>query len=124
MTWLNPCTIETTAITAAVPMTMPSVVSMDLILLAQIAFNAIQKFSRNTGRLRSRPRRVAHVADDLAVLQPHDARGVLGQVVLVGDEDDRVAAAVQVVHQREDLLAGLGVEVARSARRRAGSTGR
>src|SRR6185436_4861674 len=95
MTWLNPWTMETTAITAAVPITMPSVVSMDLILLAQIAFNAIQKFSRNKAL---RPDRgVAHVADDLAVPQTHHPRGVLGEVVLVRDEDDRVAAAVQLV---------------------------
>ena len=56
---------------------------------------------------------VAHVADDLPVLQANHARGVLGQLVLVRHEDDRVAAAVQIVHQGEDLLARLRVQVSR-----------
>src|SRR5262245_30986238 len=116
MTWEKPWTIETTAMTAAVPMTMPRVVSIDLILLAQIAFKAIRTFSRNIASPAPRSplagdRVVAHVADDLAVAEAHDARRVLRQLVLVRDEDDGVPTAVQIVHQRQDLVTGLRVEV-------------
>ena len=42
----------------------------------------------------------------------NDAVGVLGDFVLVRDQDDRAALAVQLREERHDLLAGLGVEVA------------
>ena len=38
--------------------------------------------------------------------------GVLGDVVLVGHQDDGVAFGVQTIEQRHDLVAGLGVEIA------------
>ena len=42
----------------------------------------------------------------------HDPVGVLGDVGLVGDEHNRVAARVQLVEEGHDFVAGLGVEVA------------
>ncbi len=46
--YCSPWTIETTAITAATPMTMPSVVRIERILLARSAESAMRKFSRKT----------------------------------------------------------------------------
>ena len=46
MAW-KPWTIETTAITAATPITMPSVVSTERIALVQIAPRAMRRFSRS-----------------------------------------------------------------------------
>ena len=50
--------------------------------------------------------------DDLAVLQIKDALGKVGQLLVVGDHDDGVAPAVQSREDGDDLLAGLGIEVA------------
>ena len=46
----RPWTIETTAITAATPMMMPSVVSSERILLARMAVKAIRMFSARSMR--------------------------------------------------------------------------
>ena len=51
------------------------------------------------------------VAGDDAVADGDDAMGVLGDVRLVGDEDDGVAFGVKLVEEGHDLVAGLGVEV-------------
>ncbi len=53
------------------------------------------------------------VAEYLPVANVDDAVGILGDVMLVGDENDVVALLVESVEQRHDLDAGLGVEVAR-----------
>ncbi len=51
------------------------------------------------------------VGGDGAVADGDDAVGVLGDVGLVGDEDDGVALGVEIVEEGHDLVAGLGVEV-------------
>ncbi len=51
------------------------------------------------------------IAGDDAVADGDDAVGVLGDVGLVGDDDDGVAAGVEIVEEGHDLVAGLGVEV-------------
>ncbi len=50
---------------------------------------------------------------DAAVAQAHDAPGVIGDVGLVGDDDERMTARVQFVEQMHDLLAGTRIEIAR-----------
>src|SRR4051794_19750369 len=52
------------------------------------------------------------VVDDQAVAHPDDPLGVLGDVVLVGDQDDRLARVVEPAEHVHDLVARLGVEVA------------
>src|SRR3954467_6283851 len=52
------------------------------------------------------------VALDLAVADGDDAVRVHGDVVLVGDEADGVAALVQTFEQRHDFVSGGGVESA------------
>ena len=51
------------------------------------------------------------VAGDDAVADGDDAVGELGDVGLVGDDDDGVALGVELVEEGHDLVAGLGVEV-------------
>ncbi len=51
------------------------------------------------------------VAGDDAVADGDDAVGVLGDVGLVGDDDDGVAVGVELVEEGHDLVAGFGVEV-------------
>src|SRR5882724_10404308 len=117
----NPWTIETTAITAATPIRIPRIVSIERSLFAQSALRAIARFSRNRplavarlvisaprgfplrrlGRRRS-SRRVGRrrrgssrrglplVRHDVAVAQVDDPPRAARDVVLVGDEDDRV----------------------------------
>ena len=53
------------------------------------------------------------VVDDQAVAHPDDPLGVLGDVVFVGDHDDGLARVVEPAEHLHDLVAGLGVEVAR-----------
>ena len=52
------------------------------------------------------------VGGDHPVADGNDAVGVLGDVRLVGDENDGVALSVEVVKQTHDFVAGAGVEVA------------
>src|SRR5262245_52250443 len=52
------------------------------------------------------------VAFDPAVTDVDDAVGVIGDVALVGHEDDGVAALVELREQRHDLVARGGVKVA------------
>ena len=56
--------------------------------------------------------RARAVVDDQTVAHPDDPLGVLGDVVLVGDHDDRLAGVVELAEHLHDLVAGLGVEVA------------
>ena len=48
--------------------------------------------------------------DDLAVLHAGDALGGGGDVVVVGDHQDRLAALVEAAEQLDHLVAALGVE--------------
>src|ERR1019366_6452827 len=52
------------------------------------------------------------IAEDLAVANVYDAMRVLGDIVLVGNEDDGVALIVQTIEQRHNFHAGLRVQVA------------
>src|ERR1019366_6331351 len=52
------------------------------------------------------------IAEDLAVANVDDAMRVLGDIVLVGDQDDGVALIVQTIEQRHNFHAGLRVQVA------------
>src|ERR1700722_3256815 len=49
---------------------------------------------------------------DLTVPYVNHAMGMQGDVVFVGDENDRVAFVVQALEERHDLIAGGSVEVA------------
>src|SRR5882757_9692889 len=51
------------------------------------------------------------VAGDVAVADGDDAVGILGDIGLVGNDDDGVAVGVEVVEESHDLVAGFGVEV-------------
>src|SRR5262249_38776594 len=110
MVYCSPWTMETTAITAATPMMMPSVVRIERIRLARRAARAMRKFSKKTtgaspllpsggrghgSRLRGACRGL--VGDDFTVLEQHLAPGVLGDVRLVGDQHHGVAALVELV---------------------------
>lgn len=57
--------------------------------------------------------RVDLIARHLAVTDGDDAVGVLGDVALVGDQDNGVALGVEPLEQRHDFHAGGGVQVAR-----------
>src|SRR6185503_1754779 len=85
-----------------------------------VAANHSEKLAPTTLRPRLLPESMAGavtlilaVFQYLAVLEPHDALTVRGHVGLVRDDDDRLAVAMQLVEQREDLDARLRVEVAR-----------
>jgi len=52
------------------------------------------------------------IAGDDAVADGDDAVSVLGDVWLMGDEDDGVSLGVEVVEEGHDLVAGLGIQVA------------
>src|SRR6266542_2251470 len=56
---------------------------------------------------------VGAIVANLAVEQPDDPVGVRGDVLLVRDEDDRVAARVQVIEEGHDLRSRLRVQVSR-----------
>ncbi len=47
-----------------------------------------------------------------AVAQPDDPPCPAGDIILVGDHDDGIAAAVELVEDLEDLVARAGIEVA------------
>src|ERR1039457_807505 len=59
------------------------------------------------------PLRHGNVGKNLSVAKRDDALGVLGDVLLVRDEDDRLSLVVQLLKDRHDLDRGLRVEVSR-----------
>ena len=67
-------------------------------------------FRRSTGG-QSLGARGNDIRGNGAVLDMNHAVSVFGNIGLVGDEDDGVAARVQFVEEAHDLVAGLGVEV-------------
>src|SRR6185369_17694517 len=106
------------AITQATPMMMPSAVSIDRILLRAIAaiptLRMVMNFSMSTPPLpasRASSRQPAirdrPVFHHLAVAEHDHPLGVLGDVRLVGDEDDRLAGVVELLEDADDLLGGL-----------------
>ena len=126
----SPWMIATIAITVITPMTMPSVVSTVRSRAPTRFASAMRTPSEDLrGRADEAAPEPAHPCTTRAVLQRGDlvpgpspttrpsvsriARGQrAGQFGLVGHEDDRVAAPVQLVEQPDDLVAGRGVEVA------------
>src|SRR6266850_2757214 len=114
----KPCTTETTAMTDATPMRTPRMVRKERSLLAQRDFSASAMFSSSIssrgGRgapLRSRRHRkpagfLDVILHDLPVSQVDDAPRAAGDVVLVGDQHDRVPLFVQLAEEGHDLLAG------------------
>src|SRR5262245_24553104 len=86
--------------TAPTPMVMPSIVSTVCRRCRRSAFTAIASVDRIDIRLiladqrqelarGRRLRRVRTVVHNFAVLEPDDPRAVLGDLLLVRDEDDR-----------------------------------
>src|SRR5690554_5294586 len=123
MLLLSPCMIATTAITAATPMMMPSAVSALRRALARIAASAARLPSstacaspaENPGSCMGLLllARLHPVFGNPPVHQPHAAQAVVGDVLLVGDQDDGLALVVQLVEQAHDPGGGGAVEVAR-----------
>ncbi len=50
------------------------------------------------------------VLKNLAVLDAHDAAGVLRDVLRMGDQNDRAPFGVKLLEQREDFVAALAVQ--------------
>src|SRR5690625_492702 len=93
---------ETTAITAATPMMMPSVVRMLRNACARMAARAAVKLSSRLNMPGLFPLS-GLIAFHPPVSEPHDAVGVLGDFCLVGDDHDCVAVFVKRVKQLHDL---------------------
>src|SRR5437660_12616406 len=55
---------------------------------------------------------LALVGPDHAVADSDDAVSVLCDIVFMRDHDDGIALRMQAVHERHDLVASLGVQVA------------
>src|SRR5919198_3481454 len=77
-------------ITAATPIVIPSIVSVVCSLLRPSARQATSRLVRSISGLlhREGARPVDVIGDDVAVLEPDDARGVLGDLLLVRDQHD------------------------------------
>src|SRR5688572_14059135 len=103
--------------TQATPMMIPSAVSAERILFRAIAFKPTFRMVRNFILIPSvsrgrPPLRRSAVLQDPSVPEDDDPLRVLRDVVLVGDEDDRLAFVVQALEHRHDLFRRLRVEVA------------
>jgi hypothetical protein len=79
--------------------------------LCQVSISDEPVVGRGIGGAAQEGQRRGDSGDD-AVADGDDAVGELGDVGLVGDDDDGVALGVEIVEERHDLVAGLGVEVA------------
>ena len=108
--------IATMAITAATPMTMPSMVSRLRRAFAMMAESAERMASINLMRRPPRPRsrassgRLALILDDAAVPEAHEAAGMAAHIGVVRHEHDGDALAVQLLEQAQDLVRGAAVE--------------
>ena len=103
------------SVTVTMPMTMPSVVSTARILFARIAAHEMLKPSRSSVKKFMASRRVIYrlIAGDQPVADAQDPPGVAGDILLVRDDDDRVALRARAPRtERHDFRAGLGVEIA------------
>src|SRR5688572_6490164 len=98
--------MATTAITEDTPMRIPSTVRNERSLFERSEATAIPMASEN-GTATSLPLVALHTP----VADVDHAVGVLGDVPLVGDEDDGVAVGVELLEHAHDLLAGGAVEV-------------
>src|SRR5882762_6487175 len=98
--------MATTATTEETPIRMPSTVRKERSLLDRRDASAIRAASENG--ISSSP---SFVRLDLAVPDLDGAVGVVGDVLLVRHEDDRVALGVKPLEQTHDLFPGGRVEV-------------
>ena len=111
------------AITAPTPMMMPSMARSERSLLAQRLLKALMMMvQRSMGSPTSRPARLTprpgwatawlrHFAgDDLAVADVDLALAVVGDLEVVGDDDDGAALPVELFEEGEDFLAGAGIQ--------------
>ena len=122
--------IPTTATIAAMPMAIPSAVSAvrsgrdrSPIVPTRSRSRPCMPARREPSAARCTPSRRRDVVDDPAVEQGDPPGGAGRDLAVVGDQDDRPPARVEVGEQPDDGLARAAVEVARSARRRARSPG-
>src|SRR5436190_24315163 len=101
--------MATTAITEDTPIRIPSTVRKERSLLLRREATAMATASlKGIGSFRLPP---GQVALDAAVANVDGAVGVVGDVLLVGDQDDGVAFRVQPLEEGHDLVAGGGVQV-------------
>ena len=141
----EPSPISIMAMTAAMPMMIPSAVSAERSRLRRSARSG-RRSARRTRPRERRPCGCARAGDrrrvgvgragpratasrplvfrDPAVVDADDALGVAGDVGVVRDQEDRQALGVELREQRQDLGAGSSSRGCRSARRRAASAGR
>src|SRR5687767_8672406 len=91
------------------PIRIPRTVRNERSLFERREATAIPMASENG--IRTRRMSLPLVALHPAVADLQHAVGVRGDVVLVGDEDDRVAVRVELLEHAHDLLAGGAVEV-------------
>src|SRR5262245_12486208 len=117
--WIAACEPWPTAIiaiTQATPMMMPSAVSAERSLLRPIALRATLRIVRNFSIAPSSAGPPAPgdflIVHNPAVAEHHRALGVLGDVLLVRDQDDSLAVVVESLKDRHDLFRRLRVEVA------------
>src|SRR5450755_2980973 len=128
LSWLSACSrapapIPMVATTHATPMMIPSAVRSERSLFRPSARKATRRMfdvlliglpvygiGGSAGGSHGRERRDdtpllhRHVAEHLSVAKRHDPSGVLGDVVLVRDEDDRLPFLVQALEYCHDLL--------------------
>ena len=116
---LAPVPAATRMMTAATPMMIPDIVSSERSLFASTPRTANRALSRTfTTRRRAgeasrrRPERTghAHVGPHAPVAHAHHPLGVLGDLLLVGDHDERAARRVQVVEQVQHARGAGAVE--------------
>src|SRR5271169_5704879 len=106
--------MATTAMTDDTPIRIPRTVRKERSLFARRDETATRTASRKgMGRGVLGRDGLPLVALDLAVADVNHAIGVIGDVTLVGHEDDGVALLVQLRKEPHDVLARRGVEVAR-----------
>ena len=61
---------------------------------------------------RGAQRSIPVIRNDLSVAKSDHSRRSIGQLFLVGHEQDRVAPGLEIVDQAHDLFPGLGIQVA------------
>ena len=110
-----PTPIATVTMTAATPITMPSIVSSERTLLRISAASASEALREPSCCSPF----VDRIVGDETVAERDDSARVRGDVGLVRDEHDRDAALfVETREEVHDVLRALRVELRRSARRR------
>src|SRR5688572_17809340 len=107
------------AMTEATPMITPRAVNAERTMLRRMARSArrrmlvISMSAPNRRRVAAAPLRHRAILHHLAVAEGDHTLGVIGDVGLVGDDEDcHAALRVQLLQQVHDLVARLRVEVA------------